>query len=167
MRGKCLLLLSFSLFVTTIWGCGNGRPGLVPVSGTVTLNGEPVADADVYFQVLEVSGDYNRPSNGKTDAQGKFTIGTYGKEDGVPVGKYRVAVIKKVLQGNPDDVNWEQPDASAKPIKYIWETPQKYADPQNSGLTVEVTNDGMSPPTIELSGTKGEVEVIGRGGGGA
>ncbi|MEW4527933.1 carboxypeptidase-like regulatory domain-containing protein [Maioricimonas sp. JC845] len=156
------LLIALLLFC----GCGgDGRPSLVPVEGTVTLDGEPLADAQIVFQVVEVEGDYKRPSSGTTDASGKFSIGTYGKDDGLPIGKYNVGIMKRELIGDlPEDFNEEDPSASRRPVRYRWVTSPDIADPSMSGLTAEVTADGLQPSTFDVA-ESGEVIVEGSGGG--
>lgn len=146
-------------------GCsGADRPDLVEIEGTVTLDGEPLADAQIIFQTADPDSPYQRPASGKTDASGKFTMATYGNAEGVPLGAYRVGVIKKELVGElPEDYNPEDITQSNKPIKYKWLTPREYANPEDSGLTVEVTSDGMQPAVIALEGGEGGIEVLGRG----
>ncbi len=145
-------------------GCGgDGRPSLVPVEGTVTVDGEPVAGVQVVFQVVEIAdgSEYKRPSSGVTDSQGKFKIGTYGADDGMPIGSYRVGILKKELVGElPEDYNSEDPSASGRPIRYRWVTAEEVADPESSGLTADVTSDGLVPDTFNVEGG-GRVEVIG------
>ena len=149
------------LMVLSLAGCGDGRPAVVPISGTVTLNGDPVEGVTVMFVVEEVADGYARPSAGKTDAQGKFTISTYGNEDGMPVGKYKVGFIKKeLLSKAPENEYSENPEASLKSIKYKWHTPRNVADPNESGITAEVTKNGLEPATFALEGG-GDIETDG------
>jgi hypothetical protein len=58
--------------VFAIAGCGGdgySELGLVPVSGTVTLDGQPLAGAKVSFE-----GDDKRVAIGTTDAAGRYTL---------------------------------------------------------------------------------------------
>ncbi len=59
---------------------------LVPVEGTVTLDGKPLAGAVVTFLPPR-----DAPSNGETDQNGHYVMKTY-ERDGVPQGEYKVAV---------------------------------------------------------------------------
>ncbi|MFG0334817.1 MAG: hypothetical protein ACF8TS_15790 [Maioricimonas sp. JB049] len=156
------MFVGLLIAVVACSGCGgDGRPDLVPVEGTVTLDGEPLADAQVIFQVVEVEGDYKRPSAGMTDASGKFTIGTYGKDDGLPIGKYNVGIMKRELVGDvPENFNEEDPSATGRPLRYRWVTYPEIADPAMSGLTAEVTSDGLQPATFDVE-ESGEVIVEG------
>lgn len=157
-------LAAMAAAISFLSGCGgDGRPELVPVEGTVTINGEPLAGATVVFKVVDVGGDYARPSQAITDAQGKFTAGTYAIDDGMPIGTYKVGISKKELASKlPDDFNEEDPSQSARPIRYEWITPMDAADPETSGITAEVTEDGLEPNTFALEGG-GEIEIVGGG----
>lgn len=158
---RCLAVTCIALLCAV--GCGDGRPSLVPVEGTITVDGVAVEGVQIVFKVVDVAGDYKRPSSAVTDSQGKFRVGTYGKDDGMPVGKYAVGIIKKEVVGQlPDDYNSEDPSLSSKPIKYRWVTPEDKADPDTSGLTAEVTSEGLNPSTFALEGGGAE-EVVGGG----
>jgi hypothetical protein len=76
------------------WGCGGGgasdRPKTYPVSGTVKLNGAPVKDAVVTFQL-----DGGKESAvGSTDADGKYALSTFGSKDGAVAGQYKITITK-------------------------------------------------------------------------
>jgi len=130
-------------------GCGNGRPGLTPAVGKVTLNGEPLADALVFVQPVQTSAEgFRRPASATTDAQGVYQLGTYDKGDGVPPGKYEVGVIKKINIGKQREPGDERPDPPG--AKYQWIVPEPYSHPESSGLTIEVTSSGITPETLEL-----------------
>lgn len=160
------LILFFGTCALTLAGCGgDGRPSLVPVEGTITLNGETLAEAQIGFLPVD-QGDYKRPSNAISDASGKFRIGTYGKDDGIPVGKYKVTVTKVEMMGEPPEgFNPEDPAASSRPTKQKRIVPIEYSDPNESGITVEVTSEGLQPATIDISSDGPTIEMIGGGGG--
>lgn len=85
-----LAVILFSLST----GCsGDKQPtfDLTPVSGTVMLDGKPLADADVafYLQGQDPKGYYG--SAGKTDAQGKYELKA-GMAKGAVPGSYKVTV---------------------------------------------------------------------------
>src|SRR5439155_21810734 len=65
--------LAAAVLITT--GCGSGNK-VVPVSGTVTLDGKPLANAHVAFQPEAPKGSQNAGvgSYGVTDASGKYTL---------------------------------------------------------------------------------------------
>lgn len=144
-------------------GCGDGRPSLVQPTGTVTLDGEPVEGAIVSFlPVAEESDSYQRPSSGITDASGKFTLMTYAKGDGLPEGQYAVGIQKREVVGElPPNYNDETPEAFN--VRYRLVIPRKYGDPKTSGLTAEVSSEGIEPAAFELDsgGRPPEVELTG------
>ncbi|MGB9687350.1 hypothetical protein [Thermogutta sp.] len=135
--GKTLVVGFIFVLLISLGGCGGakrsvpGRPKTVPVKVTVKYKGQPVAEANV--QLLPASGGH--AATGLTDAQGVARLTTFEKNDGVVPGSYRVTIRKSVLvQGGSTD-----PDAPPVPAKYREELPAKYASPETSGLTAEVT----------------------------
>src|SRR6185369_10317424 len=74
----------------TLAGCGSGQ--FAPVSGTVTLDGKPLANAAVNFQPVE-SKDSGLASAGKTDASGRYSLRVVmNNASGAVVGKHRVSI---------------------------------------------------------------------------
>jgi hypothetical protein len=128
-------------------GCGGGpNPGpekqaTVPANGIVTYRGKAVANASVVFQAL----DGKVASHGSTDAAGTFRLSTYGNQDGVPPGKYKVTVAAGIPQEIEPGVLPDEPVGGFKsPI------PAKYADPSSTDILVEVLEKGKNEFTIEL-----------------
>jgi hypothetical protein len=158
-------LLTWSLVgsLTLMSGCGgSGRPKLVKAVGKVTLDGQPLDGAMVALQFVATDkSKYQRPSTAITDPDGEFIPQTYGKDDGLPVGKYKVGVQKRELVGKlPPNFNEENPDEFN--LTYKWITPRAVADPQSSGIEIEVTSSGMKPDVIELkSSPQPEMERTG------
>jgi hypothetical protein len=112
-------------------GCGGGRDA--PVSGRVTLDGQPVGGVHVGFQPLAVGGD-KYPGGGSyaiTDDDGRFTLRFV--EDGRPgavVGMHRVEIATRV--GVPDNLH----DTRGKPANPKAAIPTKFN--RESTLTFEV-----------------------------
>jgi hypothetical protein len=163
-------LACVALIASLLAGCGDSRPDLVPIEGAVTLDGKPLEGAIVSFQpVADAEANekttYRRPSNGLTDAQGKFTLGTYADGDGIPEGEYLVGIYKREVAGGklPENYNDETPEAFT--VKYLWITPRGYANPADSGLTANVTSSGLEPEVFALDSGGGppEVEITGPG----
>ena len=92
--------------VALLCGCSPSDPSLVAVSGTVTLNDQPLANATVTF--IPKDGTPGVGGVGKTDAGGKYTL-TGSRDDaaGIPPGEYRVVVSKRLMpdgsEGPADD----------------------------------------------------------------
>jgi hypothetical protein len=88
MRVRLVLGLALVLAL----GCGGKR--FVPVSGKVTLNGQPLAGATVSFQPIAPEGAVEGApgSAAKTDANGQYTLKASTGQDGAWVGKHRVRI---------------------------------------------------------------------------
>jgi hypothetical protein len=77
------------LAATICSGCGRGNKlNLVDVTGTVTLNGEPLADAEVVFH----PAGGGRPSLGKTDASGRYRLEYIAGTRGALPGEHKVSI---------------------------------------------------------------------------
>jgi hypothetical protein len=79
--------------VTLSPGCGKNPHRLAPVSGKVTMNGNPLANAWVAFLPDTKPGHTASPtSRGKTDAQGRYTLATWENASGAVVGTSKVRI---------------------------------------------------------------------------
>lgn len=75
-----------------IVGCSSGdRLPVVPVSGSVVLEGEPVEGAMLVFHPRE-SRDAGVLSYAESTADGTFQASTYDAYDGIPEGDYAVTL---------------------------------------------------------------------------
>ena len=109
-------LVCFAFLLT---GC-DGRPTRVKVSGHITCDGKPIEHGGYTFK--PVAG--GRIAGGGMEEGGAYTVTMYEKGDGMPVGTYSVS-INATEKLNPRTIRWH--------------APQKYADLETSGLTVEIT----------------------------
>ena len=76
--------LILALFLT---GCGSDGPERGVVTGRVTLNGEPLENADIEFQPDEGS-----PSYGMTDGKGWYDLMYTRDKRGAMVGEHTVRI---------------------------------------------------------------------------
>lgn len=90
-------LLTITGAILLIAGCADGGPALGTVSGTVTLDGKPLANAIVSF-VPEAGG---RPSVGTTDEQGNYQLG-YIDRLGALIGNHKVSITSVVQSDDLD-----------------------------------------------------------------
>ena len=136
-----LLLLFFALP-----GCGRPKiDGLVPVSGTVTYNGEPLAEATIGFTPREFQpGD--RLGTGKSDDQGRFELRTIG-ELGVLPGEYTVVVIKNEMVPRESGLQIPGRPPSGEIRSLI---PKRYGNPKTSDLHVVVGQNGLRDLRLEI-----------------
>jgi hypothetical protein len=144
IASSLLLLCTIALFV----GCGDGRPKRVPFSGQVLIDNQPLTTGTIM-----VIPDNERPATGQIGADGRFTLSTYGDNDGVVLGTHRVEIVARETQDGA--------------IKHL--TPRKYQDAATSGLTITVENPTSDyklelswegeKPFIERTNTAGDVEI--------
>lgn len=144
--------------LSSVSGC-SGEAGdrlpVYPVSGTVTQNGEPVADAQVAF----VPVGEGKAATGNTASDGTYELTTYTAGDGAAAGEYKVKITKmsRPPEGEasaadsgdesgeltedesyvPPGAGGGEPDWTPKNL-----LPEKYADAAESGLTATVEPDG-------------------------
>jgi hypothetical protein len=109
--------LAWICAVAFLIGCNDGRPRRVPVSGQVLIDGQPLSCGDLKF-VPEGA----RPSYGKLDSNGRFTLTCYDGNDGVVPGLHRVGVSA----------------SEVKQDQTTWHAPIKYANFRTSGITVQI-----------------------------
>src|SRR6187431_1317575 len=86
-------VLIYLLAAIAAGGCsGTGRPPTYPVSGTVTMKGQPREGATVVFVPAE--GASHQAATGISDAAGKFKLSTFLADDGAQEGEYHIKVSK-------------------------------------------------------------------------
>ena len=121
------------LVVLQMAGCNWGSTSdTIPVSGVVTLDGQPVEGATVSFHAIEEG----KPSAyGRTKADGSFLLQTHAVNDGAVPGEFAVTIQKVHI--TPDEFEREDPRwKPPPPPEYL--VPQKYSDRHKSGLTASV-----------------------------
>ncbi len=103
-------------------GCGGSSHELetAPVSGRVTLDGEPLASGYVF-----VTPSRGRGAKGAIQSDGTFVLGTYESADGAQVGTHSVTVSPI-----PQD------EGAGRRVRVA--IPRKYSRAKSSGLTFEV-----------------------------
>jgi hypothetical protein len=75
-------------------GCAKEPYKVAPVSGSVRLDGKPLANAWVTFMPIgtKENPDPGPTSSGKTDAQGRYTLAIEPNRPGAVVGKHKVSI---------------------------------------------------------------------------
>lgn len=96
LANRCTIVLAF-LFLFA--GCGRSGPQIAPVHGRITLEGRPLAGADIRF---EPNGP-ERPSVGRTDSDGHFDLMFKRGQPGAIVGQHtvRIWVSNEVVKNPP------------------------------------------------------------------
>ncbi len=153
---KWPMILGGLLVCVLLTGCGSDLPDTVPVSGTVTLDGDPLEGATVNM----LSDESNIVASGKTDANGEFTVNTViGSQtvEGAVVGAHKIAVVKTESGGqdmkDPKEMMAEMTTnpAITSEYKQTHLIPERYNNPTMSQLTAEVTESGPNEIELELS----------------
>ena len=90
-------MFGFFLFVFFLVGCGQQLPDNLPAlqqcTLTLTSQGKPLAEASV--SLIPLTNEHGQwIAGGVSDANGKVVPIVQGKYKGVPLGKYKVVVIK-------------------------------------------------------------------------
>jgi hypothetical protein len=120
------------------------RRPTIPVEATVTLDGQPLAGADVVFTGTGTERGQAR-ADGRTDDKGKVRLSTYKAFDGVPAGEYGITITLRRPLFTPE----------GKPGPNT--LPEKYASLVKSGLKAEIS--GSTKQTIEINlSSEGEKE---------
>lgn len=138
------------LVLCAVLCCGCGRNSavkldVVPAKGVVTLDGQPLANADVTAIPLGDTGGYGGTS--RTNAQGEFSITHFRGEPGLPVGEYRVTVsLRKMPDGSVPPVNDPTPPIESPAVETL---PATYSQTDATTLRWNLSADGV-PATFAL-----------------
>jgi hypothetical protein len=118
-----------------------GSDKVVPVSGVVTLDGEPLSGAVVGFEPIAVEGQLEAGygSYAKTDDDGRYQLLSLKKEDGALVGRHRVSVSTVVGREGP---NGEILGLTKERV------PSRYNN--DTELVIEVPPGGTDQANLEL-----------------
>lgn len=122
-------------------GCGRGGaklPPLAPVSGKVTLDRNPLPRGVVQFIPDESKGTKGPPAVGTIGSDGRFTLTTAGAR-GAVIGHHKVRIESRRRAKRPEEEG-TQPSL----------IPEKYGNPDTSGLSFEVKAGQNNEFNIEL-----------------
>jgi len=141
----CLACLSLALLLFT--GCApSGGTPVVPASGTILYNGEPLEGAMATFFP---ASDGGRESAGTTDSKGVFLMITAGADKtGCVPGKYKVSISKQVMVDSRGNIVVPHEDLLNYSYKEL--LPKKYQSTETSGFEIEVARRGKNQFTFEL-----------------
>lgn len=140
--------LTMLMLVGVCLGCNRAPMTLVPVKGTVTLDGKPVEKAIVLL--IPASG---LPASGTTKSDGAFQLVTVvGPQEfsGAAPGEYDVAITKFEVAGVAASTDGLSANGVAEPIQKRWIIPERYATPSTSQLKCTV-KAGMEPIAFSLT----------------
>lgn len=144
---KLFLPLTLIMVITAVLGCGSDVPkgpekiSTTPVDGVVTLNGKPAAEVSISLHHSEGKV----APRGISDKDGKFSIATYGKDDGAPAGKYKVTAAKNMTKEISPGVLAPPPPGGFKS-----DIPTKYESVNTTDITVEIKAGEKNSLKIDL-----------------
>ncbi len=160
---KARILSGAMLVVVTAFpGCSNEddewtrqQPATVTADGVVTLDGKPVDGASI---VIAPTPPNQHAANAITDGSGRFSLAAFPNKPGAVPGTYKVRVAKTIEVGaEPVKVDLGEDAAHAASdepsANMTWKSvlPEKYSNPETSGLEVEIPAGGVSDLKIELT----------------
>jgi hypothetical protein len=135
----CLLTAGFSIaFICGCGGRGGNLPELVPVQGTVTLDGKPLTGAEVAF--IPAGDTRGSGATGYTKEDGKYELAAPKGVKGAPAGDYKVVITKRVMPDGSDFPPGSQVGPMDSPARQI--LPPQYSAPEQTKLTAKVTKWG-------------------------
>jgi len=128
-RSWCALILVFFLVLPSLVGCGHRGPKVFPVSGTVTVDRQPLADGLIYFKTVQTGVAESFPIK-----DGAFEGQAQEGERRIEIYSYRTKVEN--FSGMKGEVK-----ENLIPNRYNLE----------SNLTAKVTPNGPNQFTFELT----------------
>jgi hypothetical protein len=93
--------ISLAVAIVTLSGCGGtDRPTTIPITGRVTLNGQPPGEVGkLFFTPTQPAAGYEkRPATAGYTADGNYRVMSWVPDDGLVPGRYTVSVM-------PGDMN--------------------------------------------------------------
>jgi len=137
--------------VAVLCGCDRSAdPSLVPVTGTVTADGQPLAGARVTF--IPKDGTPGFGGTGKTDGSGNYMLaGSRDNAAGIPPGEYRVAISKRLMPDGSDVPDNDNTPPMMSPARES--LPVGYSNPATTQLTATV-HPGGGPIDFALKDKK-------------
>lgn len=125
------------IVLSALAGCSSDQLETAEVHGTVTLDGNPLTNAQVLFSPAR-----GRGARGSLGSDGTFTLTTYSKGDGAIVGLHQVSI----LPVTPLNATTAEAESSSQ-----IEIPVRYTVGATSGLTADVKPNQLNRADFNLS----------------
>lgn len=132
MISRALLCLAVAMS-----GCGGSESNFAEVRGKVLIDGKPLATGRV-----TTMPDHGRGAQGTINGEGDFTLSSGDLGAGAVPGTHHVAVVAI-----------EEPTTFTLGVPSKSLVPPKYANPETSGLTIDVKAGEVNEVVLELSST--------------
>lgn len=132
-------------------GCGSRIPTIVPVQGTVLLNGKPLPKAFVQFVPQQDSLRTEFGSTALTDENGQFTLACgYKDKQGAALGQHIVVITEGP---EPDEVRNSRDHREHESYRAKLDNrpiPSRYSSISESPLKIEI-KEGQQDLKLELT----------------
>jgi hypothetical protein len=130
--------------IMTAAGCSKGQLMTFPVTGELFVDGKPAEDAFVYLYPAggDLAKDAPNPF-GQVGKDGRFTLSSYGKDDGAPAGDYVVCFSWHARSGLAKQ-RFDGPD----------KLKEKYNDKEKSTFKVTIKKEPNTLARFELKSPK-------------
>jgi hypothetical protein len=126
-----------SVIVFVLAGCGGGET-TVPVKGKVLVDDQPLTHGTVILTPYAAKGNASmHEPRGKLDKNGVFQVFQTKDGEGATPGWYKISISAQRMK-DPKD-----------PYSYASVIPTKFANPETSGLTLEVV-DNPAPGAYDI-----------------
>ena len=155
--GVAMLSCGLLLFA----GCGPSGPKLVPVKGTVFLDGQPLAYKSLLF--LPEDGTAGNGAGGYTNGKGEYALiavifGATSDRQGCPPGRYRVVISEPTIPITEADFGHLNVQAEGdEPAVAIG--PQSAPANSNRQIPVAYTSEQTTPLVLEVPESGGVLDV--------
>ena len=134
VRRHTLLQFPIVLMTLAVMGCGtkdDDDPTLTLVTGTITLDGQPLHNADLEFHYKGTAPEAYKGAASRSDANGVFQIKS-GARLGILPGPHKVIVTRTQADGQPV-------------------VPKKYTSLDTTDLELKASGDRSIGYVLELS----------------
>ncbi len=124
-------------------GCGRSLPETAPVTGRITLDGNPVPKGRIVFVP-----DEGRPAIGAIQPDGTYRLTTFAPGDGAVLGHHTVTIQANEVIGGAVPGSFEEEIEKGQRggvLRHL--VPEQYNSPKHSGLSVQV---GPGPNEIDF-----------------
>jgi hypothetical protein len=147
--------LFWCLLVLVNTGCGSKYPPTAPVSGKITLNGEPVTQGRISFH--PTNGE--RPALANIQPDGSYSLTTFERGDGALLGHHKVSIKStRIENAPPPPKDFREEAAQAAEMaktggpQLVFIVDKKYYDERTTDLEVEVkSGDNKIDFTLPIS----------------
>lgn len=126
-------------------GCTGRDSNVGYVTGTLTVDGDAIADALVIF-----SPTTGRASAGYTNEDGVYVLKYVARQKGARIGKHKVYVTIENAPDGEGEYSLERKPRKKKKKRLKEKLPKKYSDPKETELTATVTS-GSNTIDFDLS----------------